>query len=88
MGKKLFIGNIPWSANDASLQAFLSQYAPVQSVQIKTDRETGRSRGFAFADLAETADLAQCIHDLNNREFEGRKLFVSEAKPLEDRPKR
>ena len=83
MGKKLYVGNISFqTTSDELVQAF-SQYGTVTSAQVVTDRETGRSRGFAFVEMADGADEA--ISAMNGALVGGRTLTVNEAKPREDR---
>ena len=78
MGKTLYVGNIPFSTTDAELQELFSQHGSVESVRIVTDRETGRSRGFAFVELDEAgADRAL---SLDGTEFGGRTLKVDSAR--------
>ncbi len=83
MSKKLYVGNLPFNASPEQIQDLFGNYGEVQSVKIITDRETGRSRGFCFVEM-ENAENA--LNELNGREFEGRKLTVSEAREREQRP--
>ncbi|MFC1887431.1 RNA recognition motif domain-containing protein [Candidatus Cloacimonadota bacterium] len=76
MGKKLYVGNVSWSATEEQLESLFAEYGEVHSVKIITDRETGRSRGFAFVEM-ENADAA--ITALNDLDFQGRNLRVNEA---------
>jgi RNA recognition motif-containing protein len=85
MSKKLYVGNLSFGTTSEDLNALFAAYGPVTSVQIVTDRETGRSRGFAFVELGSGAEEA--IRALNMAEFQGRNLTVNEAKPREDRPR-
>lgn len=82
MAKKLYVGNLTFDATDAELTELFSQYGPVQSVQIVTDRDTGRSRGFGFVEMSEGGDAA--IAALNGQDFKGRNLTVNEAKPRKE----
>lgn len=85
MSKKLYVGNLAFSTTaDDLLQAF-GQFGSVAQAQVVSDRETGRSRGFAFVEMSEGADSA--ISNLNGAQFQGRTLTVNEAKPREDRPR-
>lgn len=89
MSKSAYIGNVPWRATDADLLTHLrSTGVPVDGVTIMTDRETGRSRGFAFAQVPDDAALQRVIADFNEKEFSGRTLFINEARPREERPPR
>ncbi|MDD5672730.1 MAG: RNA-binding protein [Chitinivibrionales bacterium] len=81
MGKKLYVGNLSWGATEEAVRNLFAQYGAVTSVSIITDRETGRSRGFAFVEM-EGADEA--IAALNGKEFDGRALKVNEA---QDKPR-
>ncbi|MBS1983390.1 MAG: RNA-binding protein [Bdellovibrionales bacterium] len=81
MGTKLFIGNLAYSATEEGLNSVFSQAGGVTSVKIVTDRETGRSRGFAFVEMASEEDANNAVAKLNGHNFEGRPLSVSEARP-------
>jgi RNA recognition motif-containing protein len=82
---KLYVGNLSWSATAADLEQLFGQFGTVTSASIMTDRETGRSRGFAFVEMSTGAEDA--IKALHQKEFQGRPLTVNEAKPREDRPR-
>lgn len=82
MGKKLYVGNLSWNSTEEGVRNLFAQYGEVHSVNIITDRETGRSRGFAFVEM-ENADEA--IANLNEKEFEGRNLKVNEAQERKPR---
>ncbi|MDZ7761166.1 MAG: RNA-binding protein [Desulfovermiculus sp.] len=80
MSKKMYVGNLPFSSTEDDLRDLFSQYGEVKSANIIYDRETGRSRGFGFVEMAEEgADSA--IEALNGNEFGGRTLRVNEARP-------
>ena len=81
MAKKLYVGNLTFDATDADLTELFSPHGQVQSAQVVTDRDTGRSRGFGFVEMSEGADAA--IAALNGQDFKGRSLTVNEAKPRE-----
>ena len=83
--KKLYVGNLPFDATSDELREMFSPHGRVLSATICTDRETGRSRGFGFVELAEGAEEA--IQALHTAQFGGRSLTVNEAKPREDRPR-
>lgn len=82
MGKKLYVGNLPYSTNDADLRALFEKHGQVLSASVISDRETGRSRGFGFVEMDDAAGKAAC-EQLDQHEFEGRRLTVNEAKPQE-----
>jgi RNA recognition motif-containing protein len=77
VGKKLYVGNLPWSITEDQLRDMFAQHGEVHSVSIISDRETGRSRGFGFVEM-ENADAA--MEALNNTEIGGRPLRVNEAR--------
>ncbi len=80
MGKKIFVGNIPFQATEAELSdLFGADGREVERVSIVTDRETGRSRGFAFVEMGSDADASTAISALDGQEFHGRALRVNEA---------
>jgi RNA recognition motif-containing protein len=84
--KKLYVGNLAYSATDDSLmQLFVDKGYQVSSARIITDRETGRSRGFGFVELAEAQDVAKAISELNGLDAGGRALQVNEAREQESR---
>src|SRR3989304_3089393 len=82
MAKKLYVGNLGFDVTDNELTDLFGQSGEVQSVQIVTDRSTGRSRGFAFVEMSEGADSA--IAALNGQDFMGRSLTVNEARPRKE----
>lgn len=81
MAKKLYVGNLPYSATEESLNAFFSEAGQVESVRIITDRETGRSKGFGFVEFANDEDGQKAIDQFNGAELDGRPLRVNEARP-------
>jgi RNA recognition motif-containing protein len=85
MPKKLYVGNISFQTTSDDLVAAFSQYGTVLGAQIVSDRETGRSRGFAFVEMHDGGDEA--IAALHGTQMGGRTLTVNEAKPREDRPR-
>ena len=85
MAKKLYVGNLSFTATNESLQEAFSQFGTVTSAQIVMDRETGRSRGFGFVEMNDGAE--QAIAAMNGAQLDGRTLTVNEAKPREDRPR-
>jgi cold-inducible RNA-binding protein len=81
MGRKLFVGNLPFQAGEAELEALFSTIGPVDSVRVMRDQATGRARGFAFVEMATDEGAQQAIEQLNEKQFEGRALAVNEARP-------
>lgn len=80
MGKTLYVGNLPFSVGDQQLQDKFSQFGSVNSAKVITDRETGRSKGFGFVEMANDSDADTAISQLNGTDFEGRKMNVSEKR--------
>ena len=85
MGKKLYVGNLPYSATESSLNDMFAQAGTVESVRIITDRDSGRSKGFGFVEMSTDEEAEKAIADLNGKEIEGRQLTVNEARPQEPR---
>jgi RNA recognition motif-containing protein len=83
--KKLFVGNIPHSTTEAELRALFEPHGAVDQVSIVTERDTGRSRGFAFVEMADSGEAEKAIAALNGAELGGRSLNVNEARPKVDR---
>ncbi len=86
MGKKLYVGNMSYDMDSSGLQELFSAHGTVQSAEIISDRETGRSKGFGFVEMGSDAEAAAAISALNGQEHGGRALTVNEAKPKESRP--
>ena len=86
MGKKLFVGNVPYSITEDQLKSIFSEAGEVASVAIITDKMTGRPRGFVFVEMATDDGAKKAVETLNGKDIEGRQLNVSEARPREDRP--
>ena len=85
MSMKLYVGNLAFQTTDEDLQDLFSQAGTVESVSIVTDRDTGRSRGFAFVEMASKEEGEAAIAQFHGREIDGRSLTVNEAKPREPR---
>jgi RNA recognition motif-containing protein len=85
MGKKLYVGNLPYSATDDSLHSQFAEFGAVSSAKIITDRETGRSKGFGFVEMESDSDADAAIEKLNGAQMDGRAINVSEARPQEPR---
>ena len=87
MSMSMYVGNLPFSADQSSLQSLFAPFGEVLSARVMSDRDTGRSRGFGFVEM-ESADARKAISSLDGAEFEGRKLRVNEAEKREKRPQR
>src|SRR5437868_1951564 len=86
MGTRLYVGNLPFSTDEAQLRAICEQGGrTVTEVKIVMDRDTGRPRGFAFVEMGSAADAQACIEELNGRDLGGRSLTVNEAREREPR---
>jgi RNA recognition motif-containing protein len=83
MATNIYVGNLPWQTTSDDLYQLFSQYGAVGKSQVITDRETGRSRGFGFVEMATEAEAQTAIDALNNTPFNGRPLTVNVAKPRE-----
>lgn len=84
--KKIFVGNLDFGATEDSVRTLFEPYGAVDSVSIITDRETGRSRGFAFVEMSDGNQAEAAINALNGANFGGRTLNINEARPKTDRP--
>jgi RNA recognition motif-containing protein len=87
MGQKLYVGNLPYSANDDSLREHFAQAGSVQSATVITDRMSGRSKGFGFVEMGSEKEAQAAIEMFNGKDFQGRNLTVNEARPKEERPR-
>lgn len=85
MGKRLYVGNLSYSVTSESLEELFGQFGTVQSAQVVMDRDTGRSKGFGFVEMADDNAAQEAIRGLNEKEHEGRNLTVNEARPREER---
>jgi cold-inducible RNA-binding protein len=83
--KNIFVGNLDFHAPEEALRALFERYGTVNSARIMTDRDTGRSRGFAFVEMANEGEAAQAISALNGYSMDGRALNVNEARPKPER---
>jgi cold-inducible RNA-binding protein len=81
MGRKLYVGNIPYETGEADLQALFGNVGQVESVNVMRDQATGRARGFAFVEMATDEDAQKAIAELNESQYGGRSLAVNEARP-------
>ena len=81
----IFVGNLAFSATDHDLRQLFEPYGVVDKINVITDRDTGRSKGFGFVEMPDSAAAKAAIQGLNGKELEGRALTVNEAKPREPR---
>ncbi len=81
MGKKLYVGNLPYSATDSKLAEHFSQAGNVESAKVIMDRDSGRSKGFGFVEMSSDQEATAAIEKLNGQVMDGRPLNVSEARP-------
>ncbi len=86
MGRRLYVGNIPFAAGEDQLRELFSQVGSIESAHVVTDRATGRPRGFAFVEMVSEEDASKAISELDQAEFQGRRLAVNEARPRAPRP--
>ncbi len=85
MGKKIYVGNLPFSATNDALSELFSKFGSVDSAKIVMDRDTGRSKGFGFVEMSTDDQAAAAIDKLNGSDMGGRNLVVNEARPMEPR---
>ena len=85
MGKKLYVGNLPFSATDQILIDTFSQCGKVESAKIIMDRDSGRSKGFGFVEMSTEAEAQDAINKFNGADYDGRPMTVNEAKPMQPR---
>ena len=85
--KNIFVGNLDFSATESSVRALFEPYGKVDRVNVVTDRETGRSRGFAFVEMADDDAANKAIEALNGSSLGGRNLNINEARPKAERPR-
>ncbi|MDD2918635.1 RNA-binding protein [Rhodoferax sp.] len=88
MGNKLYVGNLPYSFRDDDLQQAFAAHGTVTSAKVMMERDTGRSKGFGFVEMADDAQAQTAIEAMNGQQFGGRGLVVNEARPMEPRPPR
>ena len=85
---RIYVGNLSWQTDDNELRDVFAAHGEVASVQIINDRETGRSRGFAFVEMTNDAEAKEAISAVDNKEIGGRQVKVNEAKPRNEKPNR
>ncbi|MBI2803809.1 MAG: RNA-binding protein [Planctomycetes bacterium] len=87
MAKKLYVGNLPYSVSDSDLKAMFDPFGTVESAQVIQDRDTGRSKGFGFVEMSSPQEGQAAIEAMHDKDLNGRKLVVNEARPREERPR-
>ncbi|MFA6434427.1 MAG: RNA-binding protein [Elusimicrobiales bacterium] len=85
MSKRIYVGGLPFSANDEQLSAVFAAHGSVTSAKVITDKFSGQSRGFGFVEMSNDEEAMAAIEKLNGSDMEGRKLTVNEARPMEAR---
>lgn len=86
MGRKLYVGNLPYEVGEAELQELFARAGSVESVSVMRDQATGRARGFAFVEMSSDEEAQNAIRELNASQVGGRSLTVNEARPKTARP--
>ena len=81
MGRKLYVGNLPYSVTQQTLEETFGQCGTVDSVNVITDRDTGQSKGFGFIEMSNDSEAQKAIQELNGTSIDGREIKVNEAKP-------
>ncbi len=87
MNNKLYVGNLPYSTTDSSLSEMFAAAGTVTSASIITDKMSGRSKGFGFVEMATAEEAQAAIEMFHDKDLDGRKMTVNEARPKEDRPR-
>jgi RNA recognition motif-containing protein len=82
--KNIFVGNLDFGATEDSIRSLFQPYGAIERVNLVTDRDTGRSRGFAFVEMTDAAEADRAIESLNGKQVDGRSLNVNEARPKTD----
>jgi RNA recognition motif-containing protein len=85
MSRKLYVGNLPYTATESDLTNKFTEFGTVESIKLITDRDTGQSKGFGFVEMASNAEGRAAIEKLNGADYEGRAMNVNEAKPKGDK---
>ena len=85
MGQRLYVGNLSYGVTNQSLEELFAQFGSVVSAQVVQDRDTGRSKGFGFVEMADENSAQEAIRGLHEKDHEGRPLTVNEARPREER---
>ena len=85
MGRKLYVGNLPYSVTESALSDKFAAYGTVESAKLITDRDTGRSKGFGFIEMSSDSEAQTAIEEVDGTDYDGRPMKVNEARPLEKR---
>lgn len=85
MGKRLYVGNLPYGVDSSALEEMFKAHGQVVSAEVVSDRDTGRSKGFGFVEMSSDEEANKAIEDLNGKDEGGRPLTVNEARPRESR---
>ena len=85
MGKRLYIGNLPYSVSEQDLIDKFGAFGTVESATLITDRDSGRSKGFGFVEMATDAEAQKAIEEINGTDYDGRPVTVNEARPMNRR---
>ena len=88
MGNKLYVGNLPYSVRDGDLEQAFGEFGAVTSAKVMMERDTGRSKGFGFVEMASDDEAQAAINGMNGQPLGGRNVVVNEARPMEARPPR
>lgn len=88
MGNRLYVGNLPYSVRDQDMQTAFAAFGEVVSARVMMERDTGRSKGFGFVEMADDAQAQAAIAGMHGQELGGRTVVVNEARPAEQRPPR
>lgn len=87
MAKKVYVGGLPYSIDSDSLRELFAQAGTVETADVITDRDSGRSKGFGFVEMSTDEEAQKAIEMFNEQDLEGRSLTVNEARPREERPR-
>jgi cold-inducible RNA-binding protein len=88
MGKRIYVGNMSYNTTESALRSLFAEYGEIESVNIITDRDTGRPKGFAFVEMASEQAAQAAISGLNGKSVDDREIKVNEAKPQAERERR
>lgn len=83
MSKKLYVGNLPFSVTSEELKSMFAEYGEISEAMVIVNKFSGRSKGFGFVTIADDSQASKAVTEMNGKDFQGRKLFVNEAKPFD-----